>query len=230
MTTEPITAANGLLKAEFDTLQIAAAFFALAALTGIFFWFFRNKSLGKASWGLALIATVMLTVSVVIRWINVGHIPYVSLYETLLFSVWSAAIVGVVADQAARTRLPSTIGMILGTLVLVYIIQWTDASKAGEALRPALQSPWLDVHIATAFLSYAGLAISAGAALIYLFTHNEAVDELSYRLVAFSFPLLGLAIILGSVWANYAWGTYWGWDPKETASLVSGSCMPDTFT
>jgi ABC-type transport system involved in cytochrome c biogenesis permease subunit len=221
MTTEPITEANSLLKLEFDTLEIAALFFALGALASIFFWFFRNKSMGKAGWSLSLVATVILTVSIIIRWINVGHIPYVQLYETLLFSAWSIAVVGVIADQAVKTRLPSTIAMILGTLVLVYIIQWSDASRQGSPLTPALQSPWLDVHIATAFLSYAGLAISAGASLVYLFSHNEAVDELSYRLVAFGFPLLGLAIILGAVWANVAWGTYWSWDPKETASLVS---------
>jgi ABC-type transport system involved in cytochrome c biogenesis permease subunit len=216
-----IGASSAMLSLEFTTLQIAAGLFAIAALASIFFWFFRKDGIGKTAWGISLVAAVVLTVSVIVRWINVGHIPYVQLYETMLFSTWAMSVVAVVSDQAIKTRLPSTIASIVGTLILIYIIQWPAESKVGSPLVPALQSPWLDVHIATAFLSYAGFAISAGASVVYFFNHSEAVDELSYRLVAFAFPLLGLGIILGAVWANQAWGSYWSWDPKETAALVS---------
>jgi ABC-type transport system involved in cytochrome c biogenesis permease subunit len=221
MENAPTGGPNGLLKLEFVTLEIAALFFALAALASLFFWFSRKEPIGKASWGLMLVGTIILTVSLVIRWINVGHIPYVQLYETFLFSAWALGVIAIIADQTAKTRLPGTISSILITLIMAYILQWSESSRQGSALVPALQSPWLDVHIATAFLSYAGFAISAGAALVYLFSPKESIDELSYRLVAFAFPLLGLAIILGAVWANQVWGTYWSWDPKETASLVT---------
>lgn len=211
----------GLIAAEFTTLQIAALIFAVATLASIVFWFSRNRAVGNSGLGITILATLVLTVSLVLRYINVGHIPYVQMYETYLFCAWCAGVVSIIADILTKSRLPSTISNILVTLVLVYIIQWPDTSKEGMNLVPALQSPWLDVHIATAFLSYAGFAISAGASVVYLIKRNDKVDELSYKLVTFAFPLLGICIFLGAVWANVAWGRYWGWDPKETASLVT---------
>ena len=50
---------------------------------------------------------------------------------------------------------------------------------------------------------------------------NKILDELSYKAVAVGFPLLTLGILTGAAWANYAWGTYWSWDPKETWSLIT---------
>ena len=216
-----VESGGGLVAAEFTALQIAALLFVLAALASIIFWVTRNKRLGDISYGMTIVAAVVLTVSVILRYINVGHIPYVKLYETYFFLAWCAAVISVFADHFLKSRLPSTIGNYIVGFVLIYIVQWPDMAKEGEHLVPALQSPWLDVHIATAFLSYAGFAISAGASIIYLVKGNDLVDELSYKLVTFSFPLLGACIFLGAVWANYAWGRYWGWDPKETASLVT---------
>ncbi|MCX6647599.1 MAG: cytochrome c biogenesis protein CcsA [bacterium] len=214
-------AGAGLVNAEFTTLQIAALFFVLAALASVIFWVSRNKTIGNTSYGIACLAVAVLTASVILRYINVGHIPYVQLYETFFFMAWCAGIIAIISDPLSKSRLPTTIANILVGFILIYIIQWPAISKEGVHLVPALQSPWLDVHIATAFLSYAGFAISAGASIVYLVKGNEKVDELSYKLVTFSFPLLGLAIFLGAVWANVAWGKYWQWDPKETASLVT---------
>lgn len=211
----------GMVALEFSVLQISALIFIIAGLTSIFFWFTRNKTTGNATLGITILATVTLTVSLVIRYINVGHIPYVQLYETYLFTAWSVAIVAIIADFTTKSRLPSTLANIITGMTLIYIIQWPDTSKEAMNLVPALQSPWLDVHIATAFLAYAGFAISAAASIIYLIKRNDKVDELSYKLVTFAFPLLGMCIFLGAVWANEAWGRYWGWDPKETASLVT---------
>jgi ABC-type transport system involved in cytochrome c biogenesis permease subunit len=214
-------AGTGLVNAEFTTLQIAALIFILGALASVIFWVTRNKTIGKISYGTSCLALAVLTASVILRYINVGHIPYVQLYETYFFMAWCAGIIAIIADPLSKSRLPTTIANIIVGFILIYIIQWPAMAKEGEHLVPALQSPWLDVHIATAFLSYAGFAISAGASIVYLVKRNEKVDELSYKLVTFSFPLLGLAIFLGAIWANVAWGKYWQWDPKETASLVT---------
>ncbi len=213
---------NGSLASlEFLALRIAAIIFLVAALVSLIFWFTRKRQAGIASLTVSIIATATLTVSLIVRYINVGHMPYVQMYETYLFVAWATAFIAVIADFTTRSRLPSSIANVLSGLTLVFIWTWPDTTREGHPLVAALQSPWLDVHISTAFLSYAGFAISAGASVVYFFSRNDKVDELSYKLVAFAFPLLGMAILLGAVWANEVYGHYWSWDPKETAALVT---------
>jgi ABC-type transport system involved in cytochrome c biogenesis permease subunit len=214
------TSAVSSVGTEFFLLQVSAGIFILGALLSLVYWFTRRESAGFIALGVTIIATLCLTAALITRYINVGHIPYVQLYETFLFVSWSVAVIAIVTDFALKSRLPSTIASVLAGLALVYIWQW-PSTREGMPLVAALQSPWLDVHIATAFLSYAGFGISAGASVVYLFNRNDKVDELSYRLVAFAFPLLFLAILLGAVWANEVYGHYWSWDPKETAALVT---------
>ncbi len=109
-----------------------------------------------------------------------------------------------------------------------------------QALVPALQSDWLLYHVVTCFLGYAGFAVGAAVSVMYLlklryerkgasgtvgkamsiFPPVATLDQINYQAVLIGFPLLTLGIITGSVWANYAWGSYWSWDPKETWSLI----------
>ncbi len=97
---------------------------------------------------------------------------------------------------------------------------------------------WLDFHVFTTFIGYSAFAISFGVSIVYLvknrheingrrnalveaFPEAKVLDELSYRAIAWGFPFLAVGIVSGAVWANYAWGTYWSWDPKETWSLIT---------
>jgi len=97
---------------------------------------------------------------------------------------------------------------------------------------------WLDVHVFVTFVGYAGFAIAFGLSIMYLiknrsevrgsrntfvaaFPEAKILDELSYRSIAWGFPFLGAGIVTGAIWANYAWGTYWSWDPKETWSIIT---------
>jgi len=105
---------------------------------------------------------------------------------------------------------------------------------------PALQSNWLLYHVITCFLGYACFAVACGISIMYLikigsesadsnaaaggvvsmFPSARVLDDMNYRSIMIGFPLLTLGIITGAAWANYAWGTYWSWDPKETWSLI----------
>ncbi len=97
---------------------------------------------------------------------------------------------------------------------------------------------WLDFHVFTTFVGYSGFAIAFALSIMYLmknrsemtgrkhfiigsFPDSRSLDEISYRAIAWGFPFLTVGIVSGAMWANYTWGTYWSWDPKETWSLIT---------
>jgi cytochrome c-type biogenesis protein CcsB len=114
-----------------------------------------------------------------------------------------------------------------------------DISNRIEPLIPALQSNWLTTHVVTCFMGYAAFTIAFGCGLLYLLKNMEKddkekpsaflgklpslamLDALIYQSTALGFVFLTIGIMTGSIWAHYAWGSYWSWDPKETWSLIT---------
>jgi cytochrome c-type biogenesis protein CcsB len=103
-------------------------------------------------------------------------------------------------------------------------------------LLPALKSNWLIAHVIACFIGYAAFALAFGISLmcllkerdtegghgfIALFPESKILNELNNQMIMFGFLFLSVGIITGAVWANSAWGRYWGWDPKETWSLIT---------
>ncbi|MCX8012217.1 MAG: c-type cytochrome biogenesis protein CcsB, partial [Desulfobacterota bacterium] len=120
----------------------------------------------------------------------------------------------------------------LGSILLALTTITRSFSNEIQPLVPALQSNWLTYHVITCFLGYAAFAVSFGVSIMFLIKANSkggigilpdqaVLDEINYKAISFGFPMLTLGIITGAVWANYAWGSYWSWDPKETWSLIT---------
>ncbi|HEX9744525.1 MAG TPA: cytochrome c biogenesis protein CcsA [bacterium] len=215
-------AANHFAQLELNLTEIAGLIFFAAMIVNLIFWVAgKNKRLGLTSWLLSAIGTLTMTSVMVFRYLNVGHAPWVSLYETFLVMTWCFTTISIFADRITKSLIPTTATNIFATICLLYIATWPASTKEGFNLVPALQSPWLVIHVFMMFLSYGGMAVSGGAALVHLFTKNPKTDELSYKMVMFAFPILSLGVTLGAVWAYASWGRYWGWDPKETAALVT---------
>jgi ABC-type transport system involved in cytochrome c biogenesis permease subunit len=163
-------------------------------------------------------------VSYVYRWNHVGHVPLQNLFEVFLslgvlcYPIsWFSRRVLRVAGQWAD--------MLIGVLVLIPAGLVFDADP--QPLPPALQS-WLFVpHVGVYMLSYVFMAKACCQALEHLLVTPDAEspflppERATYELIAIGFPLLTLGLILGSVWGKFAWGDYWGWDPKELWSLAS---------
>jgi ABC-type transport system involved in cytochrome c biogenesis permease subunit len=112
------------------------------------------------------------------------------------------------------------------TLGLAVTVLYTEAAQ----LVPALKSYWLVIHVAAAIICGGAFTIAAGTALLSIFRNrlpagglpsSERLQTLTYRIVAFSFPLWTFAVIAGAIWAENAWGRYWGWDPKETWAFIT---------
>jgi cytochrome c-type biogenesis protein CcsB len=116
---------------------------------------------------------------------------------------------------------------VLLSLGLAITVLYTDA----EQLVPALQSYWLTIHVTAAIVSFGTFTVGAGLTLLYLLRRGakrpgwlpsaDTLDRVAYRVHAFAFPLWTFAIMAGAIWAEDAWGRYWGWDPKETWALVT---------
>ena len=188
----------------------------------------------RAMLGILLVVWGIHTASIGLRWIEsyqmgIGHAPLSNLYESLVFFSWCVAL----ALILARLRFGTDIVILLGLpLVLVTLAYTFFQDRDIKPLIPALQSNWLVIHVITCFLGYAGFAVSFIAAVLYLLVKGmesfgkhlpepKVLDEIIYRAVLVGYPLLTVGIITGAAWADYAWGSYWSWDPKETWSLIT---------
>ena len=184
--------------------------------------------LGNLWMGIAVLAFALVSLSIIARVIASGRGPFSNMYEFSLAFSWG--IIGVSLFFLWRYRI-TIIGVVGLVLALGMLIFASTLPSRVLPLVPALQqSVLLSVHVASAVISYGALAVGFSAAVIYLLVRNRKVswlpqpdllENISYRTVIVGFPFLTLTIILGAVWANIAWGRPWGWDPKETASLVT---------
>ena len=170
------------------------------------------------------LAFISMTISIISRTISTGHGPFSSMYEFAIAFVWGVILIGIIFWLRYKMPVVGMISSIISTGLLIFA--WNLSSKASP-LMPALQQSWLlTTHVASAVISYGAFAVGFGTSLFYLIRSkspdaSENLDKISYHSVLIGFPFLTLVIILGALWADIAWGRYWSWDPKETASLVT---------
>ena len=177
---------------------------------------------------IAWLAFAFVTASLIFRTIAVGHGPFANMYEFSVAFSWGILGAYLVVERRYHLR---TIGLIALPAALLLMLYATTIPATSEPLVPALQNNLLlTVHVAVAIVAYGSFTVAFGAALLYLIQpaggrrglpRLEILDEVSYRAVVIGFPFLTLVLVLGALWAEVAWGRYWGWDPKETASLVT---------
>jgi cytochrome c-type biogenesis protein CcsB len=169
-----------------------------------------------------------LSAALLFRWFGTGHGPFANMYEFSVAFAWGALAVHVYF--LARYR-QWAIGIIVLPVALALLLYATTVPSTAAPLVPALQNNLLlTVHVAVAVIAYGAFAVGFAAAVLYLIQpedgrwplpKRELLDNLSYRATLIGFPFLTLTIILGALWADVAWGKYWSWDPKESASLVT---------
>ncbi len=177
---------------------------------------------------LTVLTLVFITLAIVSRAIQTGHGPFSNMYEFALAFAWGIIVMGVFFEWRYKTAAVKNMGLIVALLLLIFA---TVQHAKPEPLVPALQqSVLLAVHVASAVVAYSILTIGFGAAILFLIQNRrnspwlpekEILDTMSYQSVVIGFPFLTLTIVLGALWADIAWGRYWDWDPKETASLVT---------
>lgn len=222
-------------------LSIITFVYALSAVLYITAWIFQKNKLEKAASWVAVLGMTGNLAGFILRWIEsyklgYGHAPLSNLYESLVFFAWAIVCIYLFVEYRYKNRVLGSFIMPLAFLAMAYASLSPNISDRIQPLIPALKSNWLIAHVISCFLGYAGFAIAFGISLIYLFKLKKSekensflsrlpeprvLDDLTHKMVQFGFLFLTVGIITGAVWANSAWGRYWGWDPKETWSLIT---------
>ena len=178
---------------------------------------------------------------IILRWIEsyslgIGHAPLSNLYESLIFFAWTIAAIHLWIEYRYKNRIFGAFTTPIASLVMAYASLSPNISDRIQPLIPALKSNWLIAHVITCFIGYGAFAIAFGISIMYLCKQGDAdgkvrllnlfpgqriLDEVTHQMIMFGFLFLSVGIITGAVWANSAWGRYWGWDPKETWSLIT---------
>lgn len=215
-------------------ISIATFVYALSALLYFCAWIFKAKKLDWPSTATAAIGLGINAAGFLLRWsesyaLGIGRIPLSNLYESLVFYGLAIAALYLILERLMTLRVAGGFALTFSFLALAYASLSPSVGSQIRPLMPALKSNWLTVHVMTCFVGYAAFTLSFALSLLFLFRSGKKdagdasfdMDETSHQMILLGFLFLSLGIITGAVWANSAWGRYWGWDPKETWSLIT---------
>ena len=189
----------------------------------------RGRLWRRVCLGAMAAAFAALTFCGALRWVASGNIPMSNGYETMLAVAWCVQLITITAVWRFRYLLP--FGMILsGFFLLVSSIGQMDPQIT--PLMPVLNSPLLSIHVSVIMMAYALLSFTFLCGVVALVIISVKRDEKASEQIAtlklvsrlFLYPalaLLGIGIFVGAIWADYSWGRYWGWDPKEVWALIN---------
>ena len=196
----------------------------------------RTERAARIATAMMVLGFLLLLVGVIARGISNGHVPWGNMYE---FSITGALAFTGAYLIALRKHDLRWLGLFISISVLLTLgTAITLLYRDSAPLVPALKSTWLVIHVIAAIISGGVFLLSNVIAGAYLYLDAmekrggrkpwakrlpdlEVLDQLSYRLVAFVFPLWTFSVIAGAIWAESAWGRYWGWDPKETWAFIT---------
>jgi len=173
--------------------------------------------------------------STLLRYMEAGYTPITNFHEALSFLALCIVCIFLYIKKKYRI---DTIGSIILPSISLLLIWASFYPSDIKPLPPVLKSYWLPIHTIFSFLGNAIFFTGFFTSIVYLITERsikkkklsalsrrfpslETLDAINYRCIAYGFPFLTIGIISGSIWAGFAWGSYWSWDPKETWSLIT---------
>ncbi len=230
--------------AEAILFWVSITAYVAAGLLCAFALVFRKERLLRLAVIVAAAGLAPHAAAFIVRWVSTGRPPFISLYELVLAGAWFVVAAFAVAQFVWKGVRP------LGTAVMpvAFLSMGVAMMLSPEAnpLTAALRSWWLAIHILFALTAYGCFAVAFGAAVLLLVRERaaarkdakgaeadekrvssspiptpERLDEMGSRCIFFGFICHTVMILSGSIWANNAWGRFWGWDPVETWSLVT---------
>lgn len=221
----------------FDVNLFYGAFILYSCAMLVYFVSFWKKSGLFVTTGTVVLRLGFLVqlIGLVLRTVQAKFMPVTNMYESLNFFSCAIVLSYIILERKVKYR---SLGIFVIPIVflLMAFSSLPTTPKEIMPLIPALQSQWLAWHVILTFLGEAAFTIAFGASVMYLliersregsfisrtFPSLAKLDNISYRAIVIGFPVFTIgALIFGAIWAKYAWGDYWSWDPKETWSLVT---------
>ena len=202
-----------------------------------------DERVGRAGLAVVHLGIGMLLACIVLRGLATMRVPWGNMYEFINLTCFSGLVAGAIVLRRPQYR-PLWVFLLMPVLVLLTVSgRWLYTNAA--PVMPALQSYWLPIHVSVVSLGSGVFLVAGIASILFLLRTSrlgdpdpenaegalarlvqclpdaQTLDRIAYRTTIFAFPVFGFGVIFGAIWAEEAWGRYWGWDPKETVSFVA---------
>lgn len=213
---------------------IAALLMATSFFSSIFSIFFKKNVYFKFGRITIFLAFILITAFGITRWIEWGHPPFVTMFESMITSIWFLILLYLII-----TRVSQKLSLLLIPVSLFsFLLMGWSFSLPFEAspLSAALSNVWLFIHASFATSGAASFLLAASLSVLYLAGQHkidkfknrissipdyDRLPQATNKMILFGLVLWGVMIVSGSIWAHIAWGRYWAWDPIELWSLIS---------
>jgi ABC-type transport system involved in cytochrome c biogenesis permease subunit len=213
--------------------KITWVLYLIAALLLGMAWHLDSKIAYRAGWAAAIIAIAMHVYGFGLRVYLTGRPPVSNMYESVIWVSFGAVVFSMIFESIYRRKFVLLAGSVIGVLCLIVAdLAPTILDSSLQPLEPVLRSNmWLTIHVLTITLSYSAFFLAwcvGNLGLGFILRGDRATSERVrvlvqsvYRAIQVGVVLLAAGIILGGIWADYSWGRFWGWDPKETWALIA---------
>ncbi|WP_326548178.1 c-type cytochrome biogenesis protein CcsB [Mycolicibacterium sp. ND9-15] len=199
-----------------------------------------EERIGGAGLALTYLGIGLLLVCIVLRGLATSRVPWGNMYEFINLTSFCGLIAAAVVLRRRQYRALWVFVLVPVLILLTISGRWLYTNAA--PVMPALQSYWLPIHVSVVSLGSGVFLVAGVASILFLLKMSrfgalgsdgalarvvdrlpdaQTLDRIAYRTTIFAFPVFGFGVIFGAIWAEEAWGRYWGWDPKETVSFIA---------
>ena len=199
-----------------------------------------DERVGRAGLALVYVGIGLLLACIVLRGLATARVPWGNMYEFINLTCFSGLIAAAVVLRRPQYRALWVFVLVPVLILLTVSGRWLYTNAA--PVMPALQSYWLPIHVSVVSLGSGVFLVAGVASILFLVKMSrlgapeaegtlarivarlpdaQTLDRIAYRTTIFAFPVFGFGVIFGAIWAEEAWGRYWGWDPKETVSFIA---------
>jgi cytochrome c-type biogenesis protein CcsB len=197
----------------------------------------RPERIGRMGAALLVLGALLQLAAIVLRGLAVHRAPWGNMYEYGMAVTFITVVTWLIVMWKFPVR--HLTGFLLLPVVILMFVNGTMLYTIAAPVQPALQSYWLVIHVSAAIIGSGVFLVPGVASVLYLFRAAyekddtkfarfasklpaaDVLDRIAYRTTIFAFPVFTFGVLCGAVWAESAWGRFWGWDPKETVAFIA---------